>query len=119
MHPLTNALGSAVGRGFGLAARARGTKPLHPRGTTMPAELHRTGSRSAWGVPWLDEPGVDVGLVRLSRSLGLPEPLPDVLGLAFRFQDDDGPHVLLLASAPTLPLLRHGLLPRADALGAS
>jgi hypothetical protein len=57
--------------------------------------------------------------VRLSRSIGLPEGWPDVLGLAFRFTDGSGDHDLLLASTATAPVLRHALLPRADAMGTS
>lgn len=53
-------------------------------------------------------------LVRLSRSFGLPEPLPDPCGLAFRFPDayGTGEHQdLLLVSSGAAPLARHALLP--------
>jgi hypothetical protein len=103
---------------FGALASVRRTKPLHPRGSVHPAELRRTGGGS-WGVPWLDEPGTDRGFVRLSRSIGLPEGWPDILGLAFRFTDDAGDHDLLLASTATAPVLRHAFLPRTDPFGTS
>lgn len=111
--------GAALGRVFGALAAARGTKPLHPRGTVHPARLLRTGAPEPWCVPWLDEPGTDGGVVRLSRSVGLPAGWPDVLGLALRFVDDDGPHDLLLASSAAPPLLRHLFVPGTDPLGAT
>lgn len=58
-------------------------KALHPRGAVVPGLVHRHGG-AATGVAWLDEPGEDHVIVRLSRSLGLPPPCPDVLGLAVR-----------------------------------
>jgi hypothetical protein len=53
-------------------------------------------------------------LVRLSRSVGLPELLPDPCGLAFRFPDAYGPGAhqdLLLVSSGAAPGARHTLLP--------
>jgi hypothetical protein len=41
-------------------------------------------------VPWLDEPGQDEVLVRLSRAIGLPGALPDIHGLALRVPVADG-----------------------------
>jgi hypothetical protein len=65
--------------------RLRHGKPIHPRGVVARAVVKRMGSmHGRWGVPWLDEPGTDVGIVRLSRAAGFPAPVPDVLGLALR-----------------------------------
>jgi hypothetical protein len=80
--------GRAAGAGLG-AASAVGTalrhdRPLHPRGALLAATVRRHGGPVRWGVPWLDEPGEDEGLARVSRSVGLPAPWPDVLGLALR-----------------------------------
>jgi hypothetical protein len=53
-------------------------------------------------------------LVRLSRSVGLPELLPDPCGLALRFADAYGPGAhqdLLLVSSGSAPGARHALLP--------
>jgi hypothetical protein len=119
MRGLTDVAGTALGSVFGALASLRGTKPLHPRGSVHSAALVRTGVARPWEVAWLDEPGTDRGIVRLSRSIGLPEGWPDVLGLAFRFTDGSGDHDLLLASTATAPVLRHALLPRADAMGTS
>lgn len=121
-HPATTTLVRAAGRGFalafGAAAAARGTKPLHPRGTVVPARIERTGATTQWDVPWLDEPGVDEGYVRLSRAMGLPPALPDILGLALSFTDAEGRHDLLLATTGMAPVARHLFLPRIDPLSS-
>jgi hypothetical protein len=78
--------GGAVLRGvFTVAARLRpSAKPLHPRGRLTRGTVTRTGLTEPVGTPWLDEPGSDEVVVRLSRSVGLPAGLPDILGLAVR-----------------------------------
>lgn len=80
--------GRAAGAGLG-AVSAVGTlvrhnRPLHPKGALLAATVRRHGAPVPWGVPWLDQPGQDEALVRVSRAIGLPAPLPDVLGLALR-----------------------------------
>ena len=112
MNLLARGAGNVLGGVFGAAARLRRTKPLHPKGAVVAATVERTGSGRRWGVPWLDEPGSDAGFVRLSRSLGLPAALPDILGMALRILDADGPHDLLLASSGVAPGPRFLLLPR-------
>lgn len=104
---------------FGAAAVVRRTKPLHPRGAVVRARIERTGAAAAWGVPWLDQPGVDEGLVRMSRAIGLPESWPDVLGLAARFDDATGRHDMLLATTGMAPAARHLLVPRTRPMSAS
>ncbi|HWB66295.1 MAG TPA: hypothetical protein VG708_05660 [Mycobacteriales bacterium] len=108
-------LGTPLGSAFALLARVTGRKPLHPKGVLLEATLRRNGSHVPWGVPWLDEPGHDQGIARVSRSMGLPSGMPDVLGLAVRFGDDasaDGAHDLLLATTGLRPVFRHVLVPR-------
>jgi hypothetical protein len=97
--------GLASGAGWLLAAATRtiaslrpAGKPLHPVGVTLVGHLDRRGSRTASGVRWLDEPGRDDVLVRLSRAVGLPPPLPDIHGLALRVRSEEHPADLLLAS---------------------
>ncbi|EIE98450.1 hypothetical protein [Saccharomonospora glauca] len=115
----TSAVGSLLGGVFGTLARVRHGKPLHPRGTVFDAVLRRIGAPEPWGAEWLDTPGEDHGLVRLSRSVGLPRPLPDVLGLAFTFDDPTGDrHDLLLATTGLSPGTRFVLLPRRDPFDA-
>jgi hypothetical protein len=122
MTPLltvASSAGRALGAVFGAAAAVRQTKPLHPRGSVVRALVERTGAPQPWGVPWLDEPGRHEGVVRLSRSIGLPAGWPDILGLALRFADEAAPHDLLLASTASAPVARHLLVPRADPLQAT
>ena len=73
-------------------------KPLHPSGVTLTGRIHRHGSEPLAGVPWLDEPGEDDVLVRLSRAVGLPAAFPDIHGMAIRVLTDHGDADLLLAS---------------------
>jgi len=112
---LARAAGAGLAVPLGLLARLRRGKPIHPRGAVHDVAVHRRGARDAgrpWGAPWLDEPGSHTGLVRFSRAVGLPRPLPDVLGLAVRFATDDGTHDLLLASTGLGRASRYLLLPR-------
>jgi hypothetical protein len=104
--------GKALAGLFGAVASVRRKKPLHPRGSVVRIRLVRTGLHPGFGVPWLDEPGVDTGVARFSRSIGLPSELPDILGLALRLEGSDGPHDLLLATTGRRPVLRSVLIPR-------
>lgn len=84
---------------FGAVARLRAAdKPLHPRGSLITGSVHRRGLDAPVGVPWLDEAGSDTVTVRLSRSVGMPAPLPDVHGLAMRIPLANGHADLLLAT---------------------
>jgi hypothetical protein len=89
-HDAESALVAAAGRVlagiFFLLGKIRHgeRKALHPRGELVRARLRRHGISAHTGVEWLDEFGVDDVVVRLSRSIGLPGPLPDVLGFAMR-----------------------------------
>jgi hypothetical protein len=93
-------------------ARWRHGRPMHPRGAVFDAVLERAGSRPPWGVPWLDDPAQDDVVVRLSRGLGLPARLPDLLGLAIRLPGHGRPVDLLLTTAGRGPLTRLTPVPR-------
>lgn len=67
---------------LGAATARRGARVFHPRGQSYRCRLVATGG--SWGAALLDTPVTHDGLVRLSRGAGLPEPLPDVDGLALR-----------------------------------
>jgi hypothetical protein len=108
---LPRAATAAVAAGFGLAAQLRRAAALHPLGAATPATVHRHGLARPTGVPWLDEPGVDQALVRFSRAVGLPPPLPDVHGLGIRVIGTDGPKDLLLSTTLRGRLVRHVLRP--------
>jgi hypothetical protein len=103
--------GAVLGVAFGVAALVRRTKPLHPVGKVGTGVLEVTDPRPGLGVPLLAEKGSSTCLVRWSRAAGLPEPLPDVEGLAVRF---DAPTAdLLFAGTGTGAVTRFVLVPRA------
>ncbi|HVD37226.1 MAG TPA: hypothetical protein VNC15_00165 [Solirubrobacterales bacterium] len=92
-------------------SRARHKRAFHPFGAGFSARLS-PASEEAAGVGALGEER-EV-LVRLSRSLGLPEWLPDPCGLAIRAPDAYGPGChqdLLMVSSARPPGGRHALLP--------
>jgi hypothetical protein len=89
-------------------SRLRGKRVLHPDGVGLRGELTPVGDLLA---------GTALGTstevtARLSRSVGLPEPLPEPLGLAFRVADAFGPgrHQDLLLTTCGPPPFAHRLL---------
>lgn len=91
-------------------SRLRGKRVFHPFGVGFEARLTPLGEPR--GAAVFDREGE--ALVRLSRSFGLPEALPDPCGLAFRVPDAYGPgrhQDLLLASSAAAPGGRHTLMP--------
>jgi hypothetical protein len=64
--------------------------------------LHRFGSEDRTDALWLDQTGDDQVLVRQSRAIGLPPPVPDIYGLAIRVPTDDGAHGDLLFASTGL-----------------
>jgi hypothetical protein len=58
--------------------------------SVVPGRLYRHGLRETTGSPWLDEPGDDEVVVRLSSAAGLPTGMPDVHELAVRVLRGDG-----------------------------
>lgn len=114
MVPFVDVAGRVAAVPLAALARARGAKPMHPRGLVFAARLERWGLLRESGVAWLDHPGTDDVLVRLSRGAGLPRPLPDLLGFALRLPGDP-PVDLLLSSAGTGRWGRRVPVPRRDA----
>ncbi|WP_223252927.1 SRPBCC family protein [Arthrobacter sp. AFG7.2] len=83
------AITETVGRTFAAMFRvlklARPDRPIHPQGIGLTGTLARTGSQGEpSGLDWLDTPGLDTVAARFSRSIGLPQQFPDILGLALR-----------------------------------
>ena len=74
---------SAFARTLGAATAARGSRVFHPKGQAYAARLTVTPT-ATWGARLLDEPATYDGVVRISRAVGLPHPLPDAEGLALR-----------------------------------
>lgn len=101
-------LATAVGA---MSVLRRAPKPLHPKGEVVNGVVRRRGGSRPSGVAWLDEPGEDPALVRLSRAVGLPARLPDIHGLALRLAGDQGPSDLLLATTGLGRITRFVLTP--------
>ena len=100
-----------------IAARPA-AKPLHPRGSVVRGTLHRFGAEDRTGAAWLDQAGDDHVLVRQSRAVGLPSPVPDIFGLALRVPTEGGRHGdLLFASTGLGPLTRFTLTPARSPYG--
>ena len=97
--------GSALGGAFYVAARVRGGRPIHPKGVSYDAVISRHGIHPPTGARWLDQPGEDRGLARMSRSAGLPEAIPDVQGMALTFTGAAGQRcdVLLASTGRSVP----------------
>jgi hypothetical protein len=96
-----------------LGTAVRGARVFHPRGAARTGTVVTDGGGS-WGARLLDEAGRHDVVVRVSRGVGLPEPLPDVVGLAVRFPGlgrGGGPLDLLVNTSGGPPGLRHLFLP--------
>ncbi|MHA3703837.1 hypothetical protein ACXR2U_16825 [Jatrophihabitans sp. YIM 134969] len=98
----------AVAAVTGAVASVRRGSAIHEVGTVYRARLRSLGGGPG---PFADA-GEHGALVRLSRGLGLPVPLPDVLGLGIRVAGPDGDQDLLLDTTGVGPLGRHAVVPR-------
>jgi hypothetical protein len=107
--------GYAVGALFAGLARVRHAKGLHPYGPAFTARLIVDGAPWApAGSALLSRPGEHAAILRFSRALGLPAPLPDLLGAGLRVLDAYAPgrhQDILLTSTVDRPLLRRIFLP--------
>jgi hypothetical protein len=100
-------LQTVAGGLFGAVSALRGRKrSLHPHGVAFTAAL-----RVDEGAPL--PAGRHDAVVRLSRGVGLPQPLPDVLGVAIKAYLPAGEQDLLLATSLDGPVLHHLLVPTA------
>ena len=110
-------VGRAVSGALALVSVIRRGKAVHPRGVVHAATVRVPGAAAAPRAAQLfAEPGEYRAVVRFSRSLGLPRPLPDLLGMAIRVLDayGSGRHQdLLLITSMDLPLAHHLFLPAA------
>ena len=108
------ALGLALA---GLAAVRRG-KAVHPHGAVYEAELVVPSTSDALGSTELfGTCGRRPALVRFSRSLGLPRPLPDLLGMSVRVPDAYGTERhqdFLMVTTVDAPLIHHLFVPASD-----
>ena len=85
---------------FGLLQRCRHPRPVHPHGVALQGTLRFLTGSAPTGLAVFDQPAAAELPVtaRASRSLGVPAPLPDVIGLAIRLGVPDSPADILLAS---------------------
>ncbi|WP_285245499.1 SRPBCC family protein [Pseudarthrobacter sp. fls2-241-R2A-127] len=123
LSAVTGGTGQAFAALFRLLKVARPDRPIHPQGLGLAGELARTGNPAgASGIDWLDSPGTDKVVARFSRSVGLPQAVPDILGLALRVSpsgDAAGPADVLFASTGWGLPGRFVLMPRLDVAGAT
>lgn len=113
-----DAAGFAVGGVLAAIAAARGGKAVHPAGVVYGASLVIDGSPDApAGSKLLATPARHRALMRFSRSLGVPRPIPDLLGVSLRVLDAyaAGEHQdFMLVSSVDLPVLHHIFVPASD-----
>jgi hypothetical protein len=111
-------VGVGVGAVLALVAAARRGKAVHPHGEVYAARLVVGGvSAAPAAAQLLATAGEHAALVRFSRSLGLPRPLPDLIGMSIRVLDAYGRGLhqdFLLVSSTDQPVLHHLFLPARD-----
>jgi len=86
-------------------------RPLHPTGVVLSGTLHLEAPGAPGGAA-LGAPTVHDVVVRISRGGGLPEPWPDLFGLAVHWTDDGRPQDLLLSATGLGRATRFLLAPR-------
>lgn len=111
--PIARTIGAALDLGFAAAQRARSPRPIHSRGVVLRGQLRRIPDATPAGIAWIDDAPADARTIvaRVSRSLGLPAPLPDILGLALRVDTDEGAADIEFASTGWRVPGRFALLP--------
>src|SRR5687767_2942532 len=111
LRAASDAAGWAVSGVLAVVAAARRGKAVHPHGAVHRATLRVPGDPAApRGARLLSEPGEHEAIVRFSRSVGLPRPLPDLLGMSVRIVDAygrDRHQDLLLVTSVDLPIVHH------------
>lgn len=120
--PVARAAGAVGGIATGVVlatiSAVRRAKAVHPHGESYLAELSVPGMATApTDARLLRTTAAHGAIVRFSRSLGLPRPLPDLLGVSIRVLDayGTGRHQdFLLVSSADLPIVHHVFLPAAD-----
>jgi hypothetical protein len=109
------AAGPVVAAGFYALAALRRRRALHPTGIGYQGRLRvPNDSLPRPGVPLFQAGATHPAILRFSRGAGLPEPLPDALGVALKLPDAHGPGAdqdLLLTSSTDRPVLRRLLFP--------
>lgn len=88
--PVARSIGGLLSGAFALGQRLRHPRPIHSRSVVLSGAVTWIPCARRSGISWIDSaPTGPVPVVaRLSRSLGLPAPLPDIIGLALRVDAD-------------------------------
>lgn len=113
--------GTAAALAFWSIAKLRGARAFHPNGSTFNGEVEVSVADDAPHAELFTQAGTYPARIRVSRGIGLPRPLPDVLGFALKIPDRYGPGAdqdLLLASSGPSKVARRLLRPRAEPTGA-
>jgi len=109
----------SIGAPLALLAAARRGKAFHPEGVVYEARLSITGGPAAPpAAELLARPGEHDAVARFSRAVGMPRPIPDLLGLSLRVPDAYGAgrhQDLLLVTSADYPVVHHFFLPAFDA----
>ncbi|MEX1141317.1 MAG: hypothetical protein WD399_04580 [Thermoleophilaceae bacterium] len=117
-RPAIDVAGYALGGALAGLSWLRRGKVVHPKGVVYRAELVVRRNGGALGeTELLGAEARRPALVRFSRSLGLPQPLPDLLGISVRVEDAYGPERhqdLLVVTSVDAPVLHHLLVPATD-----
>lgn len=112
------AAGFSVGGVLAGLARVRRGKAVHPHGAVHEAELVVPDHDDGLGRTELFGAAASRrALVRFSRSLGLPRPLPDLLGMSLRVVDAYGAgrhQDFLMVTSVDAPVLHHLFVPASD-----
>jgi len=113
-----DAAGYTVGLALAALAAVRRGKAVHPHGAVYEAKLVVSGGANALdGTELFATEGRRRALVRFSRSLGLPRPLPDLLGMSVRVPDAYGVgrhQDFLMVSSVDAPVMHHLFVPASD-----
>ncbi len=107
--------GTAAGTAMAALAGLRRGKAVHPQGEVFEARIRVWGDDAApQASELLSTRAEHPAVVRFSRSIGVPRPLPDLLGLSLRVLDAYGPRRhqdLLLVTSVDHPVLHHVFVP--------
>lgn len=113
-----DAAGFGIGAVLAGLAAARGGKAVHPAGVVYGATLVVDGASDApRAAELLATPAEHPALMRFSRSLGVPRPIPDLLGVSLRVPDVYGPgghQDFMLVSSIDRAVLHHVFVPATD-----
>ena len=106
-------IGNVLRRIFEAILLVRRPRPIHSRGIVLRGELTWRRGSAPSGIEWVDRPplGSLPVTARLSRSIGLPASLPDIIGLALRMETGGRTVDLELASTGLGVPSRFMLLP--------